>query len=59
MYILYFVWVDQRVQQIYNVHLLYFVWEDQRQKQDFICHKMSSVLYKNTAWWLTNTAKLH
>ena len=39
--------------------VLYFAWEDQRQKQHFICHTMSSVLYKNTAWYLTNTVQLH
>ena len=33
-YILYFAWADQRVQQFYNIHLLYFVWEDQRQQVD-------------------------
>ena len=35
------------------VYLLYFAWEDQRQKQHFIYHEMPSVLYKNTAQWLT------
>ena len=25
---------------------MYFAWEDQRQKQYFMCHKMSSVLYR-------------
>ena len=41
------------------IYLLYFAWENQRQKQYCICHTMSSVLYKNTAQWLTNTVHLH
>ena len=42
-----------------TVQLLYFVWEDQRQKQYCICHKMSSVLYKNYGMAVTNRVQLH